>query len=77
MCYNITRQQEKEGKFCMKKLVSEPRKCLLSMLGLVFICETLLNSGYRFLQVLGILIVPFIITLSIVLVTMQQKKTNE
>ena len=61
----------------MKKLISEPKKCLFSMLSLVFICETLLNTGYRFLQVLGILIVPFIITLSILLVTMQQKKTNE
>ena len=77
MCYNITRQQEKEGKLFMKKLVSEPRSCLLSMLSLVFICEFLLNTGYRFLQVLGILIVPFIITLSILLVTMQTKKTNE
>lgn len=62
----------------MKKLVSEPRKCLLSMLGLVFICETLLNTNYRFLQALGILILPFIIVLSILLVmmTMQTKKTN-
>lgn len=61
----------------MKKLISEPKSCLLSMLSLVFICEILLNTGYRFLQVLGILIVPVIITLSILLVTMQQKKTNE
>ena len=60
----------------MKKLISEPKSCLLSMLCLVFICETLLNTGYRFLQTLGILIVPFIIALSILLVTMQTKKTN-
>ena len=61
----------------MKKLVSEPRSCLLSMLSLVLICETLLNTGNRILQALGIFIVPFIITLSILLVTMQTKKTNQ
>ena len=75
MCYNITRQQEKEGKLIMKKLISEPKSCLLSMLSLVFICETLLNTNFRFLQVLGILMVPFIIALSILLV-MQTKKAN-
>ena len=60
----------------MKKLISETKSCLLSLLCLVFICETLLNTGYRFLQTLGILIVPFIIALSILLVTKQTKKTN-
>ena len=59
----------------MKKKVSEPKSCLTIMLGLIFICEILLNSNFRFLQVIGILIVPFIITLSIILVTTQSKKT--
>ena len=59
----------------MKKMVSEPKSCLALMLGLVFICETLLNTNYRFLQAVGILMVPFIVTLSILLVS--PKKTNE
>lgn len=65
----------------MKKLVSEPRSCLLSMLSLVFICELLLNTSNRFLQVLGIIILPVILVLSIKLVTsdnkLQNKKTIE
>ena len=59
----------------MKKMVSEPKSCLALMLGLVFICETLLNTNYRFLFVVGILMVPFIVALSILLVS--PKKTNE
>lgn len=65
----------------MKKLVSEPRSCLLSMLSLVFICELLLNTSNRLLQVLGIIILPVIITLSVKLVMgnnkLQNKKTIE
>lgn len=65
----------------MKKLVSEPRSCLLSMLSLVFICELLLNTSNRLLQVLGIIILPVIIVLSIKLVMgnnkLQNKKTIE
>ena len=65
----------------MKKLISEPRSCLLSMLSLVFICELLLNTSNRLLQVLGILILPVILGLSIKLVTndnkLQNKKTIE
>ena len=65
----------------MKKLVSEPRSCLLSMLSLVFICELLLNTSNRFFQVLGIIILPVIIGLSLKLVIgnnkLQNKKTIE
>lgn len=64
----------------MKKLVSEPRSCLLSMLSLVFICELLLNTSNRLLQVLGIIILPVIIVLSLKLVIgnnkLQNKKTT-
>ena len=57
----------------MKKMISEPKGCLILMLNLIIICEILLNTSNRIIQTIGICLTPIIGLLVIQLLKAEKK----
>lgn len=61
----------------MKKFVSKQKNCLCTLLSLIFIVEILLTINNKFIQSIGIVLVPFIIMFGYLLIKNEGKKKEE
>ena len=58
----------------MKKFVSKQRNCFWTLFSLIVICEILLKINNKFIQSIGIILVPFIVIFGILLIMNDNKK---
>ena len=61
----------------MKSFVRNPKKCLISMILLIVICEISLRVDNMVVQSFGICLVPFIILFGLLLMMNDKKKNIE
>ena len=60
----------------MKKFISNQKNCLWTLLSLILVCEILLKINNKFIQLIGIMIVPFILFLVFLLIKNDNKKED-
>ena len=60
----------------MKSFICKQKNCFITLATLIVICELLLKIDNKFIQSLGILILPFIIYFGYLLIRNDQKKIN-
>ncbi len=60
----------------MNKFLSKRRNCGLLMFILIIICELLLKIDNKFIQTIGIILTPFIVTLGFLLIKNDEKHIN-
>lgn len=58
----------------MKTFISKQKNCIISLIGLVAVCETLLNINNKIIQSLGIFTLPAIIMVGYILIRNEQKE---
>ena len=62
----------------MKKFISKRKNILISLVGLVLVCEFLLNINNKFIQSIGIVLTPIIALMVYLLIRNDQKSlTNK
>ena len=62
----------------MKKFISKQKNILISLVGLVLVCEFLLNIDNKFIQSIGIILTPIIALMVYLLIRNDQKSlTNK
>ncbi len=60
----------------MKKFVGKQRNCFITMFILIVICEVLLRVDNMVIQILGIVLLPFIILFGFLLIKGDKKNIN-
>lgn len=60
----------------MKKFVGKQRNCFITMFILIVICEVLLRVDNMVFQILGIVLLPFIILFGFLLIKGDKKNIN-
>ena len=58
----------------MKKFISKQKNCIVTLLGIVAVCETLLKIENKIIQSLGILLTPIIAFLVYMVIRNDQKE---
>lgn len=60
----------------MKKFVGKQKYCFITMFSLIVICEVLLRIDNKFIQIVGISLVPFIILFGFLLIKNDKRNIN-
>lgn len=60
----------------MKKFVGKQKYCFITMFSLIVICEVLLRVDNKFIQIVGISLVPFIILFGFLLIKNDKRNIN-
>lgn len=61
----------------MKKFISKQKNCIVTLLGIVTLCELLLKIDNRIMQSFGILLTPVIAILVYTVIRNDQKKLSK
>ena len=62
----------------MKKFINKQKNVIISLIGLILVCEFLLNINNKFIQSIGIILTPVIALMVYLLIRNDQKKlTNK
>ena len=61
----------------MRQFISKQKNCIISLLSLVIICETLFRIDNRFMQALGILLTPFVAVFVFLIIRNDQKNMKK